>query len=101
MNIWSIIASISAIIPILLIKEYTISKNILLLIGSILCYLVLLYSYIIIFNNNKVSSTYTIIQVAQTIIVLFAGVLFFKEKITLSMLLGILLGIGSILLLNK
>ncbi len=101
MNRWNIIAPISAIIPIILIKEYTISKNVLLLIGSLICYLVLLYSYINIFKDSKVSSTYTIIQVVQILIVLVAGVLFFKEKITISMLLGILLAIGAILLLKK
>jgi len=85
MNRWNIIAPISAIIPIVLIKEYTLSKNVLLLIGSVICYLVLLYSYIIIFKDNKVSSTYTIIQVVQILIILVAGLLFFKEKITMSM----------------
>ena len=101
MDKWSIIASISAIIPIVLIKEYTISKNIFLLVGSLLCYLVLLYSYVIVFKNNKVSSTYTVIQIVQILILILAGVLFFKEKITVSVLTGILLGIGAIILLNK
>jgi len=101
MNIWNIIAPISAIIPIALIKEYTLNKNFLLLIGALCCYIVLLYSYIIIFKNNKVSSRYTIIQIVQILIIILIGVLFFKEKITLSMLLGILLGIASIFLLNK
>lgn len=101
MNKWNIIALISAIIPIPLIKEYTINNNILLLIGSLICYMILLYSYIIIFKDNKVSSTYTIIQVVQVLIIILAGVLFFKEKITPSMILGILFAISAILLLNK
>ena len=101
MNKWNIIASISAIVPIALIKEYTINKNILLLIASLVCYVILLYSYVIIFATNNVSTTYTIIQVFQILIILLVGVLFFKEKLTLKMVLGILLGITAVLLLNK
>jgi multidrug transporter EmrE-like cation transporter len=85
MNLWYIPASISAIIPVLLIKEYSVSdnKNVLFLVLSMVCYLGLMISYINIFNTDKVSSSYTIIQLLQLLLVVLFGILFFKEKINL------------------
>ena len=100
MNIWFIIGSISAIIPVLLIKEYTINKNVLYLIFSMMCYLVLMKSYISIFNTNKVSTSYTFIQLIQILLVVLSGIVLFKEKINLQIIAGIILACIAMFLLK-
>jgi multidrug transporter EmrE-like cation transporter len=101
MNIWFIIGSISAIVPIILIKEYIKTKNLLFLILTFFCYLLLIKSYLNIFNTNQVSTSYTFIQLLQILIVVFAGVLLFKEKLTLKMSIGIILALFAMYFLNR
>lgn len=98
---WFIIGSIAAIIPVILIKEYTVNKNNNLLLISLVCYLILLYSYIHIFNNKTISSAYTIIQLLQIIIIALSGMILFKEKITSKTIFGIFLAIAAMYYLNK
>jgi multidrug transporter EmrE-like cation transporter len=100
MNIWFIIGSVSAIIPILLIKEYTVNKNVLYLILSMMCYLVLIKSYLNIFNTNQVSTSYTFIQLLQILLVLLSGIVLFKEKINLQIIIGIILACIAMYLLK-
>jgi multidrug transporter EmrE-like cation transporter len=101
MNIWYIIGSIAAIIPVILIKEYTVSKNNNLLLLCLLCYLILISSYVHIFNNKVMSSAYTLIQILQILIIVLSGIMLFKEKITSKTLFGIFLAIAAMYYLNK
>ena len=101
MDIWFIIGSISAIIPVILIKEYIIHKNILLIILSLFCYLILITSYLHIFKVNKVSVSYTIVQIIQILMVVLSGILLFKEKINIKTIIGIVLAFASMYFLNK
>ena len=101
MNVWFIIGSISAIIPVLLIKEYIINKNVLYLILSMMCYLVLMKSYLEIFNTHaKVSTSYTFIQLLQIILVVLSGIVLFKEKIDIKIIIGIILACIAMYLLK-
>jgi len=99
--LWFIIGSISAILPVLFIKEYLLNKNVVFLILSMLCYLVLMNSYLNIFNVNELSVSYTIIQILQILIVVISGILLFKETITINKIIGILLAIISMYYLNR
>ena len=101
MNIWFIIGSISAIVPIILIKEYIKTNNIIFLILSLFCYLLLIKSYLNIFNKNKISTSYTIIQLLQILIVVIAGVLLFKEKLTIKIIIGIILALLAMYFLSR
>ena len=94
------IGTISAILPVIFIKEYLISKEIIYLLISLICYLFLIMSYLNIFKDN-VSTSYTIIQILQIIIVIISGILFFKESLTKNQILGIVLGLVSIYFLMK
>ena len=94
------IGTISAILPVIFIKEYLISKEIIYLLISLICYLFLIMSYLNIFKDN-VSTSYTIIQILQIIIVIISGILFFKESLTKNQILGIVLGLISIYFLMK
>jgi len=101
--VWYTIGTISAILPLLLIKKYILNKetvNIIpaevFLVLALFCYLVLMFSYIKIFSKNKVSTSYTLIQLLQILIVIFVGILFFKEKLSKNQILGIILAMISI-----
>ena len=94
------IGTISAILPVIFIKKYLISKEIIYLLISLICYLFLIMSYLNIFKDN-VSTSYTIIQILQIIIVIISGILFFKESLTKNQILGIILGLVSIYFLIK
>jgi multidrug transporter EmrE-like cation transporter len=56
-------------------------------------------SYIKLFETTEISSTYTILQILQILIVLLIGVLLFNESLTLNKVIGILFGLVSIYLL--
>ena len=101
MNYYLIIATIIAILPIILIKKYIMNKQIIYLILSLILYFLLLLSYIKLFETEDVSSTYTILQILQILIIISAGLLFFNEPITSNKILGIVFGLLSIYLLNK
>ena len=101
MDAWFIIGSISAILPVIFIKEYLISNKIIFILLSLVCYLILIKSYIHIFSKNTVSIAYTILQLLQILIVVLMGILFFKEGITLNKTIGVILAIISIYYLTN
>ena len=100
-NLWIIIATIIALIPVLLIKQYIVTKNFNYLILALIAYIVLIICYINIFNTNVVSSTYVILQILQILIMVIIGIILYKENINITKIIGIILGILAIVLLYK
>ena len=100
MNLWIIIATIIALIPILLIKNYIITKNFNYLIFALIAYIILIICYINIFSNNVIS-TYTILQILQILAMVIIGIILYKENINFTKIIGLILGIISIYLLYK
>lgn len=96
LSLWIIIATIIALLPLFLIKQYIKSKNNTFLIFSLLSYIILMYCYIKIFSKNDISSAYTIIQVLQILLVIMFGIFAFKETVTYKKIIGIIAGIISI-----
>jgi multidrug transporter EmrE-like cation transporter len=103
MNIlyWTIIASIVAIIPLFLIKQYLVYKHVYYLYLSLLTYVILIYTYLKIFDKSELSSMYIILQITQILLVITGGILLFKESLTFNKVIGIIAGIISIIFLNK
>jgi multidrug transporter EmrE-like cation transporter len=99
MNIYLLIASIIAILPIVFIKNYIYTKKIYYLIFALILYIFLLLSYVKLFETEQISSSYTILQILQILIILFVGILFFNESLTRNKILGLLFGLLSIYLL--
>ena len=95
-------ATIVAILPLFLVKQYILSGKWYYLGISILNYLILLYLYVKIFSqpNTEISNLYVLLQIIQILIVVSIGIIYYKEKSNLSKILGICLGIFSIYLLN-
>ena len=100
-NLWIIIATIIALIPVLLIKQYIVTKNFNYLILALIAYIVLIICYINIFNTNVVSSTYVILQILQILIMVIIGIILYKENINITKIIVIILGILAIVLLYK
>ncbi len=101
MNYYLILATILALLAIYFIKQYISNKNNIYLVLTILSYLLLIYAYIKLFEKAEVSSTYTILQILQILIVLVMGIIFFKESINMTKMIGIILGTISIYFLLK
>ena len=98
-NLWIIIATIIALLPVILIKQYIATKNIIFLIISLIAYIILMTCYIKIFSSGDMSSIYTILQILQILVVIIFGVIILKEPITVNKIVGIILSIISITLL--
>ena len=96
---WIILAVISASLQVVFVKKYT-QTNLWYWFGlSILASLFLLVAYVKSFNGHNVSIIYPIIKILSIIIVIITGDVFFKNKITIKSIVGIILGIISIYLL--
>ena len=99
MTLLIIIATIIALIPIVFIKQYIITKKFNYLIFALLTYIILIICYIKIFSNKAISSTYIILQILQILTMVVIGILLYKEKINFNKIIGIFLGIISIKIL--
>ena len=96
-----IITSIIALLPVFLIKKYinTKNKNFLILAGFF--YLLLLLSYIEVFSRSEVTSSYTLLQILQVLIIVLGGIFIFKENLNSNKIIGIISGILCIYFLTK
>ena len=103
MNYLIIFATIVAILPVIFIKSYIKNNKKNYLFGAVICYLLLLLSYIKIFKSGyELSQMYVILQILQILLVFFIGILLFNERITRNKILGTVLGISGVyFLLNK
>jgi hypothetical protein len=91
---------IISIIPLALIKKYILNENTWLLILCLICYSVMIAIYIKLLRNDGLSKVYTLVQILQVILVVLMGILFFNEKLSLNIIIGLLFGITAIYLLN-
>ena len=96
---WIILAAITASLQVIFIKKYLQTNDWFWLDLSLLTSVFLLVTYIKIFNGNNISIIYPIIKILSIIIVIITGDVFFKNKITIKSIVGIILGIISIYLL--
>jgi len=95
-------ATIVAILPLFLVKQYILTGKWYYLGISILNYLILLYLYVNIFSQPEaeISNLYVLLQIIQILVTVSVGIIYYKEKSKLSKFLGISLGIISIYVLN-
>ena len=87
-----------SLLPVILIKRYIASNNNYYLLAlAMICYAILMYSYVNIFRTGIVVN-YTLIQLLQVLLITFIGGMFFGESIPI---LGIVFScIGIVLLTN-
>jgi multidrug transporter EmrE-like cation transporter len=95
-------ATIVAILPLFLVKQYILTGKWYYLGICILNYLILLYLYVNIFSQPEaeISNLYVLFQIIQILVILLVGIIYYKEKLNWSKFFGISLGIISIYILN-
>lgn len=98
-NLWLFISTIIALLPLIFIKKYIQNQQIIYLVIAMILYFLLMLSYIKLFETTELSSTYTILQILQILIVLFIGVFLFNESLTMNKIIGVILGLLSVYLL--
>ena len=96
-----IITSIIALVPIMFIKKYINTKNSNYLIIAAFFYLMLLLSYIKVFSQSQVTTSYTLLQIIQVLIIVFIGIFIYNETISRDKIIGIIAGIICIYFLSK
>jgi multidrug transporter EmrE-like cation transporter len=97
---WVLMAAASASIPLMLMKKYTETKKTILILFSLICYLVLIQSYIYLLATSNISTIYPIIKMVSDLIVIPAGIFLFHEKLNVYNYMGMILAIFSIYLLS-
>ena len=97
---WIIIATIASASPVLLVKEYIKSNNLRFIVLAIVSYLTLLFTYIHLFKENEISKIYSLIKIAQLVIVALIAIQIHNEKINKNKIIGIAAGVVSIIYLN-
>jgi multidrug transporter EmrE-like cation transporter len=96
---WLLFATIIAILPIYFIKQFLITNEIINLIIALFLYCILIKSYIEIFKQKQISSSYTLLQITQILLVVFGSIVIFNEEITSKKIFGIITGLLSVYLL--
>ena len=101
MNIvYTFLAAFFAALPLLLVKEYWKTKNVSLILLSVLCYIGLIYCYVILTEKGNISLFYPYLKILSILLVLSFGVFVFEEKLNLFNIFGIIFGIVAIILLS-
>jgi multidrug transporter EmrE-like cation transporter len=97
-----LIAAIAAVIPVLLIKKYIQdeNKNALYIYLSIICEIVLVWAYSVVFEYSDISLIYTLLKVLTVIMVVAGGVFLYNEKLTILQVTGLFLALISIFILS-
>ena len=95
-------STIVAILPVVFIKKYILTKNYNYILISLILYVLLAVSYINIFKEGiELSIVYTILQILQILVIFFVGVFYFNEKLNQNKIVGTILGISSVYFLLK
>ena len=97
-----LLVAILSVLPLLLIKVYTIHKNKWLIIISVIIYLITIFIYMNILGKFELMVIYPILKIISYIFVIGFGVIFFKESLNSRKYIGILLGfLAMFLLISK
>lgn len=93
---WIIISCVSGALPSLFIKKYTKSKDYKYLYPIFLFYLILIISYINLYENNEVSQLYPMLKVIQVMLIITFSILFLEESLDKNKIIGICSGLTCI-----
>lgn len=99
--LWILFGSLASAIPVTLIKMYTKSKQIFLLFLSVLSYLLVIISYVNVFQKSDIITSYIVIKILADILVILSGILFFSEVLNIKKSVGILLALFSVYLISS
>ena len=98
---WVLFGALVGAIPVTLIKTYTETKEQFLLFLSVICYLLVIVSYVNVFEKGNMITFYIIMKVLTDTLVILSGILFFSEKLSIKTSFGILFALLSVYLLSS
>ena len=96
-----LVGGVASALPALFVKEYLHSNQSYWVALSFLSCTILIYVYILLLKNDRVSTLYPLLKVYSILFVIGTGICFFGEQLTLRLVTGILMGVGSIYLLSN
>jgi multidrug transporter EmrE-like cation transporter len=92
-NLLIVIASVVSLLPIFFIKEYIRTNKYIYIAISLVFYVCLAICYINIFKQKEISSSYTLLQIIQILIIAISGIFVYKETLSIKKIIGIISGI--------
>ncbi len=95
-----VLAVLNSAISGILTEYYISKKNLYYIYGAIFCNIFLIFNYIKIFTIDGMGKGYFYIKIMSIILVTIYSVVFFNEKLNGYSILGLIMGICSILLIN-
>lgn len=99
--LWILFGALVSAIPVTLIKMYIETKQNFLLFLTVICYLLVIVSYVNVFQQGDIITCYIIMKILSDILVISSGILFFSEKLTIKKSFGILLALLSVYLVSS
>jgi len=98
---WTLVAIISTVLSILLIKQYADTRNLFWGGLSFLSYGLLVLSFSFLFSSEEVVIVYPIVKASSIAIIVFLSVFFYKEQLDLQSAVAILMILAAIFMLSK
>jgi drug/metabolite transporter (DMT)-like permease len=95
-------ASILSALPIILIKKYILSRKqyFITILVAIALNVIVTYLYIPLLEISNATIIYTIIKVLSVIIIAFLAFIYLKERLTIRQIIGVTIGMISLMLLT-
>ena len=100
MFIWTFIISLMALIGDVLLKKAAIGHSNNLLVSGIGCYIINAVLWYVLYKNIKFSTVAIIYSVFTILLSIIIGILYFNEHLGIKEIIGIILGVISLILLS-
>lgn len=95
-----IIAAILAALPIILVKTYDSSNNIIWLLLALLSYAFLIFVYIKLLKAYEISILYPLAKVISVIFIILIGIFFYGDKFNVKIFIGLFFSLIGLYLLS-
>jgi multidrug transporter EmrE-like cation transporter len=95
-----LISAITHALVVQFIKYYDEKNNIKWLFYTLGCYIIAIIAYLILLKENDILIIYPISKILSIICAVIIGIVLFKEELTLTTIIALLLGIISVILLS-
>jgi uncharacterized membrane protein len=103
MSKWGLIgiAAIASTLPLPLLKSYIATKNNSYMLLAMLSNLIVVYTYFIMLQNQKMNIMYPFIKIISIVMVILIGTFFYEENLITKHKIGIVFGIIALYLLAQ
>jgi len=103
MSKWGLIgiAAIASALPLPLLKSYITTKNNSYMLFAMLSNLIVIYTYFIMLQNQKMNIMYPFIKIISIVMVILIGTFFYDEELITKHKIGIVFGILALYLLAQ